>query len=616
MRSLRVKRWMSLTGALCAALGVQTSALAQGVALDRFEPAPTGDRMFGVESPFTAGESTPHVAMLLDYAHNPYTLKHGPGHADSGAVVSDQLFLHLNATMALFNRVTLNFNVPAAVSQSGSDPTDGRTVYLSPHDSVFGDVRVGARVTIYGSYNDPFQLAVSGYLWIPTGARDQFVSDGVVRGMPSVVIGGRTSRIVWSFSSGVAFRPTQVVNGIQQGIQLHAGGGLGFLFGDGKVQIGPEVKSQMVLKQVDLKTTNAELLLNARYRLFDDFELGLGVGPGLTSGFGTPDVRVVGMIAFSPKGKGVIQDRDGDGVADADDQCPDVAAPREANPQKPGCPALADRDHDGVADAVDACPDTAGVASPDVTKNGCPADRDGDGIADAADACPDAAGPANQDAAKNGCPPPKDEDGDGIPDPEDACPAIAGLKSSDPKQNGCPGDRDGDGFRDDLDACPDVKGVAHRNPKRNGCPRARIAERSIDINEQVEFDTGKATIQVSSDHLLEEVAGIFKEHPEIAKVEVQGHTDNVGGAAANKRLSQSRADAVKTALVKRGVEAKRLVAKGYGEEQPLADNASEDGRAQNRRVQFVIVEKKDAKNDKPKAEKPKAKAPAAPAKKK
>jgi outer membrane protein OmpA-like peptidoglycan-associated protein len=618
---------MCLTGALAAAAAVQSPALAQGVALDRFDPAPAGDRMFGVESPYVAGDATPHVMLMMDYGHNPYTLRHGPGLTDPGAIVSDQLFLHLNASIAIMHRVNLNFEAPAAITQEGSDPTDGRTVYTSPHESVFGDIRVGARVNLFGNYDDPLQIALSGYLWLPTGARDQYVSDAVVRGMPSLILGGETSSLVWSFSTGVQFRKTQEINGIQQGMQLQLGGGVGFVFADGKAQIGPEVKTSMVLKKIDLKTTNAEVLLNARYRLFNDIELGLGVGPGLTSGLGTPDVRVIGMVAFSPRMIAAPADRDGDGVPDAEDQCPDQAAPREANPAKPGCPAAADRDGDGVPDEVDACPDKAGVASPDATRNGCPADRDGDGIADAQDACPDAAGPASQDPARNGCPPPRDSDGDGIPDAEDACPTVAGLRSSDPKQNGCPGDRDGDGIRDDLDACPDVKGVASKNPKKNGCPRAAVSDTEIHINEQVEFDTGKATIKASSDQLIEEIAGILKEHPELVRIEVQGHTDNVGGKAPNKQLSQSRADAVKKALVKRGIDARRLVAKGYGEDKPVADNATEEGRATNRRVQIFILEKKDGKAaEKPKApaaapkapapKAPAAKAPAAPPKKK
>jgi outer membrane protein OmpA-like peptidoglycan-associated protein len=611
---------MCVTGALTAALAVHASAFAQGVALDRFEPAPAGDRMFGVESPYVAGEGVPHVALMLSYAHNPYTLRHGPGLSDNGAVVSDQLMLHLNASMAILNRINLNFDIPAAVSQTGSDPTDGRNVYSSPHDAAFGDVRLGVRVNLYGGYHDPFQLAVSGYLWIPSSSSDLYVSDGKVRGMPSLIMGGRTSNFVWSFASGVQIRPSYEYPSstkdapILSGPQLHVGGGFGFLFADGAAQIGPEVKAQMTLKKVDVRNTNVELLVNARYRILDALELGIGAGPGLTSGIGTPDVRIIGMVGFSPGVKVKVADADGDGVPDNEDHCPDVAAPRDANPELPGCPAAPDRDGDKVSDEKDACPDKAGVVSEDPAKNGCPADRDGDGVADAQDACPDKAGPAHADPKKSGCP---DADNDGIIDPEDACPNIAGLASSDPKQNGCPGDRDGDGIRDDLDACPDVKGAPSKNPKKNGCPRAQVADKRIDIQEQVDFETGKAVIRPTSDALIEEIAGIFLAHPEIAKVEVQGHTDNVGGKAANKRLSQERADAVKKALVARGVEAKRLVAKGYGEDQPLADNASEDGRAQNRRVQFVIVERKDAKPAKPAPKAPATKAPAkAPPKKK
>ena len=624
MRSFRVPAGVCLAALLSAGVLSPASALAQQVALDRFEPAPAGDRMFGVESPYALGEGVPHVALILDYAHNPFTLKHGPGQSDVQAVVSDQMFLHLNFSIAILNRINLNLSVPAAVLQDGSDPTVGATTISSPHDTAFGDLRVGARVRAWGEWDDPFQIGVSGYVWAPTGANGVYVSDGQARGAANLVLGGHVPVLNWSLSGGLQFRPTQTIQldpslpAFTQGTSVQIGGGVGFLFADGKAQIGPEIRGSLLTAGNTSRTTNAELTLDARYRIFDDFELGLGAGPGLTSGFGTPDIRVLGMLAFSPQmKKPAPPDRDGDGVPDAEDACPDLAAPRTANPAKPGCPAPADRDGDGIPDEVDACPDVPGVASTDPGKNGCPMDRDGDGIPDTKDACPDAPGPPSADLAKNGCPLPRDSDGDGIPDTEDACPTIPGIKSTDPRQNGCPGDRDGDGIRDDKDACPDVPGVPTKDPKTNGCPRARItAQGVIEILEQVEFEVGTAKIHAASSALIEEVAGIFKKHPDITRVEVQGHTDNDGNRIANRVLSQQRADAVKKALVAQGVEARRLIAKGYGAEQPLVDNTTAEGRAKNRRVQFVVLERaKPASPPPPKPAKPLPKPPLPPKKK-
>ena len=115
------------------------------------------------------------------------------------------------------------------------------------------------------------------------------------------------------------------------------------------------------------------------------------------------------------------------------------------------------------------------------------------------------------------------------------------------------------------------------------------------ISQQVQFEVDKAAIRKESDELLEGVATVMKAHPEIKKLEVQGHTDSTGSKFRNKSLSQQRAEAVKKALVARGVDPKILVAKGYGQEQPIADNATEPGRATNRRVQFVILEKGETK---------------------
>ncbi len=253
-----------------------------------------------------------------------------------------------------------------------------------------------------------------------------------------------------------------------------------------------------------------------------------------------------------------------------------------------------DQDLDTILDVDDACPAVAGLPNADKAKNGCPppVDTDGDGIFDDVDACKDVPGIANVEPAKHGCPPPKDTDGDTVIDDVDACKEIPGLVTTDPATNGCPGDTDGDGFRDDQDACPQEKGVDDADPSKRGCPKlVRVTATEIIILEQVQFDTGKATIKPASDALLDSVAAVLKEHPEIRKVEIQGHTDNKGSKPLNKTLSQNRANSVQKALEKRGVESARLTAKGYGQDVPVADNKDEEGRAKNRRVQFVVTEK-------------------------
>lgn len=127
----------------------------------------------------------------------------------------------------------------------------------------------------------------------------------------------------------------------------------------------------------------------------------------------------------------------------------------------------------------------------------------------------------------------------------------------------------------------------------------KAMEQAVKVNELVDkinkdgfialyinFDTAKATIKPDSSKQLDDVAAALKSAPEL-KLEVAGHTDNVGDAAANQKLSEARARSVMDALVKRGIAANRLSAKGYGQSKPIADNRSEDGRAKNRRVELV-----------------------------
>ena len=597
MRFHRISTILGTSAVVAAVIGgASAPARADSLALNRFEPAPAGDRMFGVPSPYANGGDAPalHFMLLGDWAHDPLVLRDANGDKiPDGAVVGDQFFMNFNASIALFHRLNFNINIPVAFVQDGDSPTSGGQQFNSPKGVEFGDVRLGLRLNLLGAYRDAFQIAVAGNVWLPTSSPGAYVSDGTVRGAPQLVLGGQLNRLVWSAAVGPEFRTSQQFNGIQQGTMLRWGGGFGFVFGqERRLQIGPEITAAVLLKNSNKQNTNLEGMLDVRYRIGDSFEVGAGFGPGFTPGVGTPTSRGVFMLAFTPSEKAPPSDRDRDGFVDPVDACPDVAGVASTNPQKNGCPRT-DRDGDTIFDEEDACPDVAGPANADATKNGCPrTDRDSDSIFDEEDACPDVAGPAHADPKKNGCPP-TDRDGDGVFDEQDACPDLKGIKTQDPATNGCPGDFDKDSIRDDKDACPFEKGKADPDPLKNGCPKlVRVTQKEIRILEEVQFAFDKATISPKSAELLDEIAAVMVEHPEIVRVEVEGHTDAVGTAAYNKNLSQKRADAVRKALIERGVTEDRLTAKGYGKDAPSADNDSPEGRSLNRRSLFTILERK------------------------
>jgi outer membrane protein OmpA-like peptidoglycan-associated protein len=210
--------------------------------------------------------------------------------------------------------------------------------------------------------------------------------------------------------------------------------------------------------------------------------------------------------------------------------------------------------------------------------------------------CPSLPGEASEDPLMHGCPAlASDADGDGIPDTLDGCPRTPGEPSVVRRRHGCPPARDSDrdSIIDGEDACPDVEGVESTNPKQRGCPapepKVKLEAAQISIFEQVQFETGTALLRPDSFGLLQQVADVLRQHPEIESCEVAGHTDDTGTSQLNRELSLARARAVMDWLVVHGVEARRLTARGYGDTRPIADNATEEGRTRNRRVEFLIL---------------------------
>ena len=235
-----------------------------------------------------------------------------------------------------------------------------------------------------------------------------------------------------------------------------------------------------------------------------------------------------------------------------------------------------DSDGDGVIDAADRCPNTP--AGTPVTADGCPKDSDGDGVIDANDRCPNT--PAGTPVTADGCP--KDSDGDGVIDAADRCPNTpAGTPVT---ADGCPKDSDGDGVIDADDRCPNTP--AGTAVDARGCPQLFAPGASFELT-GVTFETSSAVIRPIwySYAKLDSVAAALVANPEV-RVEIAGHTDNVGSDVSNQRLSRARAEAVKRYFVSKGVAADRMEARGFGESRPITTNDTAAGRAANRRVEM------------------------------
>ena len=523
------------------------------------DPAPAGDRFTAVPSPEVLGHLRPLAGLMLVYTDSPLAVVRRGGGSEQELLelVAHQLTVHGSFAMEIGHRVKVDLTLPMIVHQDGEPARLPELTADAPPSSAAGDVRLGTRVEVLRQQGHAPSAALTVGAWLPTGDAGAYAGAGVFRVAPGVVLGADHGPVAWSTYVAARLQPNGDASTLL-GSELLFGAAVGPRIGP--VRLAVEVFGSTVLdRSVDaftLASTSVNGLLTAAW------ERGpvagrLGGGPGLSTGVGTPDFRVLGSIAYVPPVESHAE-REARERRRRDEVREDAASSGDATDTAIGAfGALdADRDGDGVLDADDACPDRVGEASG--SRPGCPPDRDGDGIDDAADRCPDEAGPSSTVPAEHGCPVARDADGDG--------------------------------FVDEVDACPDEAGQGSDDPKKNGCPTAvRLVGDQIVILQRVEFATGKALLAPSSLNVLEQVAKVMQEHPEIARVGVDGHTDGVGREQANIALSQRRALAVVTWLTDHGVDARRLEARGFGPRQPIADNGTEAGRQQNRRVEFNIL---------------------------
>ena len=537
---MKTARWLpaAMMSLAFAGLARDAQAQAQGFAVDPFDPSERGSDWFSVESLDLRGSGRPAIGVVMDGAYRPLVIDSDGKLEES--VIRNQIVGNVGASLVLWDRLRLGFNLPVAVFQDGSQGVIGGVTYAPPKSPSVGDLRLGVDLRLAGTYGDPFTLAIGARVYVPTGQRDNYTGDGAVRVDGRLEAAGDLGLFTYAARVGAEYRSLdETLAGNPLGSQVLFGAAMGLRLANRTFVIGPEVYGSTNVSSGGAffakTSTPVDGILGAHYTFLRDFRIGAGGGTGLTRGLGSPEARWMASFEW---------------------------VPAYQEPVPPAPPS--DRDEDGIVDDDDACPDVAGVKTDDPKTNGCPSDRDKDGILDTDDACPDVPGVKTDDPKTNGCPP--DRDKDGILDTEDACPDVPGIKTDDPKTNGArrtatrtassttttrartcrasrpttrrptaapipTGTRTASSTR--TTRAPTCR--ARRTPIRtkNGCPQAYIQAGQIKIREQVKFATASAAIVPGKDSedVLQAVKALLVEHAEI-KVRIEGHTDNVAGPSS------------------------------------------------------------------------------------
>jgi large repetitive protein len=573
MRSLRS---ISLVGllVLCAAGSVR----AEGIDAQNFKPAFSRTGFFTVDGPLVLDHLTPNVGLTFDYGKNLLVARDPVSGAvvPGGTLVDNRFSGHLTLALGLWERAEVGLRLPMVLHQTGSLERIGGSG--SPSATVLGDLAVGGKVRLLGpaGWGPGFRLVATLAASFPTGSDTAFAGSGTFAARPGLSAGLEVGPLSAAFNLGYLVRGESKLAGLSVNDQVEGGLAAALAVAPDLLWVLAEAWGRKgVQGETGESGMPVEIDGGLRLAIAGPWMAQVGVGTGLSQGYGTPKVRGILALAYAPaagpstapsapppaKAAGAA-DADGDGLSDDRDKCPDNAEDRDGFEDEDGCPEF-DNDRDGVPDGRDKCPNEPEDMDGFQDEDGCPEpDNDGDGIADVGDRCPNTPEDMDNFEDQDGCPD-NDNDGDGIPDTRDKCPNEAEIFN---------GNADDDG-------CPDA-----------GKPLVELTKEKLVIKQEVKFQTNRAKVKTESFQLLATVAKLLVLHPEIASVRVEGHTDASGKREKNLKLSQARAEAVRNHLIEvNGIEADRLKAVGFGPDRPVASNGSKQGRAQNRRVEFIIV---------------------------
>ena len=594
-----------LGGSSVSAQGNQASTT-----LNQFRPSPTVEDGFSLSRPDDLGHLRFGAQLHLDYANDPlvYEATLGDSSSEQLSVVEHQLTGTLGLSLGVLDRLVVYAGLPVNLVMDGDDTAAAPMGVTGPDGAGLGDIYLGARIRLFGEWNETVALALQITATIPSGG-------GIYRGdetltlHPQLLFEARAAeKVRLTLNLGARLGEDQTLIG-----NVKVGDSFTFALGVTASLLGSYTRPDQT--RLDLhaqifgqtffgdffggEETPLEALGGLKLHLGNGFVVGAAAGAGLHRSYGSPDARAILNLGWGqvrevePEPEPTPLDTDGDGILDDTDQCPTEPEDMDAFEDEDGCPDP-DNDQDQILDEPDQCPNEPEDRDGFEDEDGCPdTDNDQDGIPDESDECKDQPEDMDGFQDEDGCPE-ADNDEDGLVDSADRCPNEAGP----PENQGCPDtDRDGDTVVDRLDNCPDEPGP----PENQGCrerQRVRITAGALEILDKVYFATNRDVIQRRSFRLLDNVAAVLNNHPEIQHIRVEGHTDDRGDDAYNLDLSQRRAAAVVRYLVDRGeVDSGRLVAQGFGETRPIDDNGTRTGRAANRRVEFNIVQDGEAHGD-------------------
>ena len=602
---------------LLSAAPVAAQGTGANIDLNAFRPAMDSRGYVTINASQVLGHKELSFGLVTNWGRNVLLFEEGQNTYEVNNVITPTL---MAAYGLKFGLVELEFglSMPFNVMSGDRGPDDDGGTPDQPNDDEnfqfdgqgIGDIGVHLKTRFLNTSRGPkIGLAVIASLYLPTATADErWLGENTITPQVLGVLDkefGDQGRLRVAATAGFRLRPSRVtfvdndmtvpntpatMQRVEVGPSVPFGAAIAYALSPQKFDLVAEAFGELPLGGENFFPLEAIGAIKV-YLAKNSF-LTLGGGVGLLPGkAANPDVRAFLGIVFEPS----IGDRDGDGIKDDIDQCPDDPEDFDDFEDEDGCPEL-DNDRDGIPDVDDQCPNEPEDKDDFEDEDGCPEgnqlDRDGDGILDDEDECPDDPEDLDNFQDEDGCPDP-DNDEDGILDVDDLCPDDAEDKDGFEDEDGCPDpDNDKDRILDEDDECPVDPEVYNGIDDEDGCPdrgRVVVTDTKIEILDKVYFEFNKAIIKSESYPILDAVAATLGGNPDIKLVEIQGHTDERGNDDYNLRLSEGRAKAVLDYLIDKGIEAGRLQSQGYGETQPIDPASNEQAWAKNRRVEFLIV---------------------------